>query len=172
MRERLKEIELQRKRFQGVFDRYGCKKAYKGFPGITVLLRNIKTMNDETLTDHLWFNRTKGFEALGTLYPGDVIVFNARVRSYVKGYVGRGEDDRSIDYKMSHPSKLSFLHQVERTEGFYTICIKCGYPNRGIGDRSDRCYRCGNVLSGEAPEIQVDGSPKIEQTKLGGFGPL
>ena len=178
LRDRLKEINLQRKRFRGVFERYGVKKAYKGFPGITLLLKDVTTINGESLTDHLWFNHTKGFEALGTLYPGDVIAFNARVKAYVKGYVGRWGDNRSIDYKMSHPSKVSLTSQAEREEEYYTTCIKCGYHNTTyqIDPTYGRCYRCGYALKGEIPVTvipeSVPISPKLDQTKLGGVGPL
>lgn len=183
LRDQLKEILLQRKRFKGTFERYGLKRAYKGFPPITILLKDVMTIKEEHLTDHLWFNYTKRFEALGTLYPGDVIAFNARVRTYVKGYVGRGEDNRSIDYKMTHPSKVSLIFQAEREEAYYTTCIKCGYHNftkQRDNDPYGRCYRCGYDMKGEIPVTEIPEStpesipefPKLEQTKLGGVGPL
>jgi hypothetical protein len=60
------------------------------------------------VADHLWFNYTKGFQALGILVEGDVIEFYARVREYTKGYVNYREmiDEREIDYKLSYPTKF------------------------------------------------------------------
>ena len=39
------------------------------------------------VTDHLWFDLTKGFES-ADLLPGDVVEFCARVSIYEKGYKG------------------------------------------------------------------------------------
>lgn len=76
------------------------------------------------MTDHLWFNYTKGFKGLGELKIGDVIQFNARVKKYYKGYFGYLEDvprSQQRDYKLSHPTKISvigfdygFLEEIEK----------------------------------------------------------
>ena len=69
-------------------------------------------MNNRVVTDHLWFNDTKGFRGLGELIEGDIIQFDARVRPYVKGYVSprRYIDERELDYRLSHPTKMKKLH--------------------------------------------------------------
>lgn len=162
MRDKLKERLGSRERFKGVFSKYGLKSAYKGLPPITILLVNVQTIQGEKVTDHLWFNLTKGFQALGVLYCGDGIAFDARVRSYVKGYVGRDEDNREIDYLLSHPTKIEFVTKISREEERYMICPKCSYPNPLD---QERCRRCGfQEGAPEAPEMPK--APKLEQVTL------
>ena len=109
MRKKLKNIKGERKQFTGIFDGFGEKKNYHGFFEKTVLLKDVKLAEDQKeLTDHLWFNYTKGFQELD-LVEGDIVQFNARVTSYTKGYQGHREDVFKIiefDYKLSHPSKV------------------------------------------------------------------
>ena len=60
------------------------------------------------ITDHLWFNNTKAFQAVN-LEAGDVVEFDARVKPYEKGYKGRREyvdKPITIDYKLSWPTKV------------------------------------------------------------------
>jgi hypothetical protein len=111
MRKCLQKLEQQRLRFSGTFDRFGIKPAWKGRPLPTLLLLNIKDSNNKQVTEHLWFNYTKGFQALGELKQGDIIHFDARVKMYWKGYKGNRDDmefDYPIeqDYKLSHPTSL------------------------------------------------------------------
>ena len=113
MRKELKAIGKQeRHTFSGVFVREGLKSAYRGLPLPTVLLKDIKLKDsDKIITDHLWFNKTKGFDALN-LKEGDVVQFDARVDSYTKGYQGYREDVCSyteIDYKLSYPTKIKLI---------------------------------------------------------------
>lgn len=79
MRKDLEKIENVRDRFSGTFEKTGTKKNYHGFPVLTVLLKDIKDKSNTIISDHLWFNNTKGFEKLGTLNNGDVVFFDARV---------------------------------------------------------------------------------------------
>ena len=108
MRNKLRVIKNERMIFIGTFERYGTKNGWKGNVEKTILLKNIKTNNGKEICNHLWFNLTKGFEKLGVLIQGDFIQFEARVKPYVKGYVNRNDyiDDREIDYKLSHPTKI------------------------------------------------------------------
>ena len=116
MRNKLKSINGKRLRFCGTFDRYGTKSNWHGFPETTILLKDIriipKTDKDEIISDHLWFSMTKGFEKLGGLNCGDLISFEARTTPYVKGYVNyrEGIDERSTDFRLSHPTKFSKLN--------------------------------------------------------------
>ncbi|GAG80290.1 unnamed protein product, partial [marine sediment metagenome] len=135
--------------------------SYKGLPKETILLADVQTIQGQHVTDHLWFNNTKGFKALGTLYPGDIVAFDARVRPYVKGYVGRDEDKREIDYKLSHPTKLVILGKAACRK-IYNICEKCGYANEGS---SDRCRRCGSPFE-EQLEVPKVIEPKLKQRTL------
>ena len=76
---------------------------------MTVLLVDVRDSDGNLVTDHLWFNYTKGFESLGDLQEGDVIRFDARVRPYVKGYVNQRAyiDEREVDYKLAYPTKVA-----------------------------------------------------------------
>jgi hypothetical protein len=105
MRKKLKKLEEERLVFTGIFERKGFKNGYKG-PEETILLRNIRDTDDNLITDHLWFNYTKGF-AKHSLTPGYKITFRARVKEYEKGYKGYREDVYApieIDYKLSPPT--------------------------------------------------------------------
>jgi len=99
-RELLSELEEVRDRFVGTFKRVGSK------PGtLTILLTNIFKESDplNILSDHSWFNFTKGFHDIGYLKEGDKISFTARIKRYEKGY----GDDKSFDYKFSLPLSVS-----------------------------------------------------------------
>ena len=107
MRKSLAVLNESRATFTGIFERVGTKSSY-GHPKKTLLLKDVRGIAGNPVTDHLWFNYTKGFAELG-LKAGDVVQFNARVKKYVKGYRGRRDDvDKPIetDYKLSHPTKL------------------------------------------------------------------
>ena len=108
MRKELKKMEEERTVFTGIFSKYGIKSNYKGPSTDTLLLVGIRDEQGNLITDHLWFNLTKGFEKMGTLKGGDRVRFEARVKKYKKGYVNRkiGIDQSSFDYKLSHPTKM------------------------------------------------------------------
>lgn len=83
------------------FERFGRKAVYNG-QGMTVILTNVQLLTGEAVTDHLWFDYIKGFQAL-YLEKGDRVGFDARVTSYTKGAHG------TTDYKLSHPTKIKKL---------------------------------------------------------------
>jgi len=104
LREELSDMEEVRDTFIGNFKRIGSK------PGtLTVLLSNIVSPQDPTkiLSDHSWFNFTKGFKDLGHLNENDRISFTARVKRYEKGYKG----NETFDYKFSLPLNVKRLTQ-------------------------------------------------------------
>ena len=117
MRPKLKRIEGERKTFTGTFARFGKKDRYRPKKvgdewvthDLTVLLVDVRDSDGNPVTDHLWFNYTKGFASLGDLQEGDVIRFDARVRPYIKGYVNQREyiDEREVDYKLDYPTKVA-----------------------------------------------------------------
>lgn len=114
MRTGLKNINGERRRFIATFERFGSKKAYKGPPIITLLFVNVRDHNGVPYTSHVWFQDCKGWQGLN-LQEGDNVVFDARVKTYTKGYKGRREDVYSPitrDYKLSHPNNI-----VKSTEG-------------------------------------------------------
>lgn len=110
-RKNLKKIgKEQRHTYTGTFERFGKKKGYMGIEH-TVLLKNVKNSAGQIVTDHLWFNKTKGF-ADADLKEGDIVQFEARVAEYEKGYFGRKEEifvEEGTDYKLSYPSKIKVI---------------------------------------------------------------
>lgn len=73
-----------------------------------MLLQDV-TLDSKIVSDHLWFDLTKGFSS-ADLSPGDVVEFCARVSAYEKGYKGHKDDvlNRPIerDYRLSRPTKI------------------------------------------------------------------
>ena len=65
------------------------------------LVKSVK-VNDNLVTDHLWFNYTKVFAVLGILHEGDVVSFNTRITSYKKA-------GHQIDYKLERPTKVKLV---------------------------------------------------------------
>ena len=118
MREQLKKIEGARKTFYAVFERNGTKSGWQGKQLPTILLKNVKTLSGKEVTDHIWFNLTKGFEML-QLKEGDEIKFDARVKEYIKGYMGDREEviwERPVqkDYKLSNPTKVMLIKRAKQ----------------------------------------------------------
>lgn len=112
MRTELAKMEDVRGVFTGIFVRFGEKNGYKG-PVQTVLLKDVCNESGKMVTDHLWFNLTKGFSAID-LKGGELIEFRARVKEYVKGYKGHVEERRwdaplELDYKLSRPAKVRVI---------------------------------------------------------------
>lgn len=122
----MRKMNNQRKTFTGDFIRYGTKPAWGGGePDKTILLQNIvDSETGETVTDHLWFNYTKGFRLLGVLTKGDRVKFDARVKEYWKGYMGHREEilysadykPPEQSYKLSHPTKISKIRRQPPAE--------------------------------------------------------
>ncbi|GAF38086.1 hypothetical protein [Lentilactobacillus farraginis] len=100
-----------RYRYTGTFEKYGFKytdrRRNHAIP--TLLLLNVKDEKGIEVAEHLWFNLTKGFEALGILQTGDILSFNGRVKQYTKGYQGFRPGIRQTlqkDYKIERPTKV------------------------------------------------------------------
>lgn len=113
MRKELKIIgSRDRHVFTATFIRFGFRDGYKG-PVKTILLQDV-LLDGKIVTDHLWFDLTKGFES-ADLLPGDVVEFCARVSIYEKGYKGYRNDvfDRPIekDYRLSRPTKIKKIRK-------------------------------------------------------------
>lgn len=101
MRENLLDLGSEKRHtFVGTFERLGIKSGFKGNDLQTILLTNVHLKDDETiLTDHLWFNFTKGF-AEQKLRSGDLVQFDGRIVLYEKGYYGN-----KLEVAMEHPSE-------------------------------------------------------------------
>jgi len=111
MRKILKDSLGERKKFVGIFVKLGKKKNYRGYSEETILLKNITDVETgKTVTDHAWFAYTKSFQSIALL-PGAQIQFEARIKEYEKGYrnVRYKIDNRTIDYRLSHPTKVSLV---------------------------------------------------------------
>lgn len=118
MRKELSKINNVRNTFTGTFVRLGIKRGWKGSTLTTVLLTDIKDSEGNVVSDHLWFNYTKGFESIN-LQENDIIQFEARVTEYLKGYCGYREDvykPIEWDYKLSYPTKIKKIKVVEETK--------------------------------------------------------
>ena len=106
MRSGLIQLEDIRKTFTANFDRYGIKRNWHGFKERTILLLDVKDSSGQTVTHHIWFPMTKGFEKLGDLETGVLIQFDARVKSYKKGY-----RKDVYDFKLNNPTKIKILKE-------------------------------------------------------------
>lgn len=117
MRKALNKLNHKKRyTFIGTFERFGKKTAFRGEDLTTVLLKDIHLKDDSRiLTDHLWFNLTKGF-AQQSLLPGDKVQFDGRVDNYTKGYFGYRDDvyvPQEVDVKITFPTKVfNLTHPV------------------------------------------------------------
>jgi hypothetical protein len=108
MRKALAIKDGERKKFSGIFRRFGSRANYHGFKEETVLLVDVVDLESNTrVADHLWFPFSKGFQEAG-LVPGKTVTFDARIKKYVKGYVNTKYkiDRRKNDYKLSYPTHI------------------------------------------------------------------
>jgi hypothetical protein len=111
MRRKLGKEEGVRKRFTAVFSRTGKKTNFKGYSEDTLLLTDVREAStNEPVCDHIWFTYTKTFDD-ARLREGMKISFEARVKSYSKGYVNKAlaVNRKTTDYKLSHPTKVIII---------------------------------------------------------------
>ncbi len=101
----------QRRTFKATVGKFGKKYDYNPNTGnsiekTTILLSRVTEIGSgKVVSDHCWVTMGKRFEAL-KLAEGDTVQFDARVTEYLKGYVHRDEDYRTIDYRLSFPTNL------------------------------------------------------------------
>jgi hypothetical protein len=113
MRKLLAADKGTRKKFRGIFARFGKKTNFKGFSEMTVLLTHIVDIETtQVVADHVWFSYTKGFED-AKIIEGVSVEFEARIKEYTKGYVNpkAGIRNRKLDYKLSHPTRIRVLKE-------------------------------------------------------------
>ena len=114
MRRELAKRAYRRETFTGRFVRYGEKDGWTGGVERTVLLADAKDAGGRVVTDHLWFNFTKGFENAG-LEEGCIVRFDARVLPYRKGYWGNDPDIEieapppGVDYHLTRPTRVEVV---------------------------------------------------------------
>lgn len=105
MRAELAQYNGQRRKFKAIFSRHG-QKFFKQHFKTTLLMTNVTDiLTGKIVTEHLWFTMGKKFSALG-LVEGDAVTFEARVDTYLKGYVHDEFDEKELDYHLVYPSKL------------------------------------------------------------------
>lgn len=104
--------------FQGRFARYGYKRDVdrRGNEHFspTLLLTDVQVQQEnkwKPVTDHLWFNLTKGFSKLGLLNQNDLVLFNGRINDYYKGYFNQ---PRQHDLKLSYPTKIKYADNTKK----------------------------------------------------------
>ncbi len=119
MRCLLGKMDGTRSRFHATFERFGKKSGYKVPWLLTLLLVDVKRVDDgSVVTDHAWMNYGKQFGSLD-LHAGDVVEFDARVGMYQKGYSEDDEDNPfRFDYRLERPTRME---KVGRAEGDFTI---------------------------------------------------
>lgn len=98
MRKNLINLEGKRISLTGVFEKYSTKRTYKGIE-TTILLTNIKNLNNKLITTHVWLPEN-GFKP-GTLEMGDVIEFDAVVTMYFK--------PNGHDYTLTNPRNIKLI---------------------------------------------------------------
>jgi hypothetical protein len=117
MRKGLTEKCGRRERFSAKVERFGKKRNYHGFPEDTILLTNIKDAHGTVVADHVWFSVGATFDWLNA---GDLIEFDARVTTYMKGYSDNDPDNpRRMDYRLSRPTKLEKTHYWDEESKSY-----------------------------------------------------
>lgn len=119
MRTELSKINNIRTTYTGTFSRLGKKNnKYSTKTLETILLLDIKNSSGKVLTEHLWFNYTKGFRKLGLLQEGDLISFRARVKPYIKGY-----HKDQLDFKLSHPTDIKLVGRERQSKNQTTLPV-------------------------------------------------
>ena len=120
VRSKLKAIgNAERHTFTATFCRTGFKTYNGGFSekcSPTLLLKDVY-LEDQLITDHLWFNYGKGFQKLGKLVVGDRIQFNGKISTYEKKCrTSNGSRFKIQDYKIGYPTKIKMLTKRTKIE--------------------------------------------------------
>jgi hypothetical protein len=115
MRKELGKIEGTRTKFTATISKFGKKNNYRGLPSDTVLFTDVKNEKEEIIADHIWFVIGKTLSCVMDNL-GKQVSFDARVKSYVKGYKGYREDvyrETKADYRLSNPTNITILKNEE-----------------------------------------------------------
>lgn len=108
MRKKLQEMGSdQRHTFIAKYGTIGYKRTFSSIDSVhyqpTIMFKDVE-FEGETITDHLWFNYTKGFAKLQKLHDGDVVQFDGRISAYTK----KGS---KVDYDIERPTKIKLLNR-------------------------------------------------------------
>lgn len=104
MRKELGKLMKIRMSFTAKVGKFGTKKNYHGYEEPTICLCDVKDLVGNVLTDHLWFTVGKTLAKLN-LSENEIIKFDARVNSYLKGYY-----KNEYDYKLNNISKIQRIN--------------------------------------------------------------
>jgi hypothetical protein len=103
MRTGLQSLEGKRATLIATFSRRDAFKTKWGWQG-KVLLKHVKDVQFKPLTDHVSITDQSSLQLMAFLKEGDLIVFNAGIRKYHRGYHG---DD--IDLRLKNPDSVDYM---------------------------------------------------------------
>ncbi len=122
--------------FEGVVQRFGTKAKTDGIAKDTFMVKNIRLANKQTvICDHIWLYLKKD---LNTVKLGDIIVFEAHITKYEKGYKGvKLESFRPVeeDYHLYKIKNLkivghTFSHSLKAANTDFNISLSLPKTNK------------------------------------------
>lgn len=114
MRLNIKNLDMTTPQtFSGFFNRTGYR-VEQDADGVdeyepTLLITNVKDGNGRMITDHLWFNYTADFQALGQLKSGELLKFTATPTTYMKGRPG----EHHKDFQLTDPTDIALVRPAQ-----------------------------------------------------------
>lgn len=108
MRKELLKYKDKRFRFIATVEKFSSEANFPGLTKKTIFLKDIKFQKTgESVVDQISYNVKKTIEKLN-LSVGDIIQFDASVKTYVKGLVGPHEviDVSRLDIKLTNTTKF------------------------------------------------------------------
>lgn len=108
MRKKLQAMgSNQRYTFIAKYGTIGYKRTFSSIDSVhyqpTIMFKDVE-FEGKAITDHLWFNYTKGFAKLQKLHDGDIVQFDGRISAYTK----KGS---KLDYDIERPTKIKLLNR-------------------------------------------------------------
>lgn len=94
--------------FTAVIGRIRIKNNYYGLPEETLMLHNLKNVEGQILTDHIWINKSKNtailFDIASQGLKNQIVNFSGRITQYSKTdiYDGMNFHSKKIDYKIGY----------------------------------------------------------------------
>lgn len=118
MRKHLRDLSGKRASFTAIVSRYGSKRRYMNESLDTLLLEDIQDRRGRLVTDHAWLIVTLQIARLHLLI-GEVVAFEARIESYVKGYsFGRYDayNPTRMDYRLVDLRHIRRIESLQNDE--------------------------------------------------------
>ena len=85
MRKTLLDLVGEKGRFDATFVEFGTRINFEGEAVKTLLLKDVKFMSGEIVTDHAWINSNISLDKID-LKPNDILRFDAEIKRYFKPY--------------------------------------------------------------------------------------